>query len=319
MFSKILFASCLALLLLSSLTSSPPYIRVPTKEKTIYDICFTKNGTTLLVADGNCIRWFSMNGLRLLGESIKGHHKTLLSIDLSPDSSLMVSAGRDSIITLWDVKRNLVVKQLSYHNGIVTSVKLSPDHKYLLSGGTDDHAFVYDVQADKIRLTLRDHDHDVTSVAFHPDGKRFATAGADGKINIYDLSTNKLVKSYRGLGFIGRIDFSNDGTKLLSCGDKSIVTWSIENDGSINEPFFHDINSGWLMSAKFNEDNHSIVSAGVQGKVHINTKYATYESRLRAPVTDVEFKHAASELETVAVSTVGKGTLIIDVKKMKVR
>src|SRR5690349_7362140 len=94
------FLGFIFLVLSSFNTTTEIYLQ--TEQKVIHDLCFTKNGSTLLVADGANIRWFSTDTYKSIGLSSNGHQQQLLTIALSADSSLLVSGGKDSTVVLWN-------------------------------------------------------------------------------------------------------------------------------------------------------------------------------------------------------------------------
>ena len=114
----------------------------------------------------NTVKVFSMETKALIAEFKNGHKKQILSIDISQDSLLLASGGKDSTITIWDFTDNKILSTLSYHKGIVTSVKFSPDGRYLVSGATDDKVYLYDIAQKKVVKEYTGHTDDVTSVDF---------------------------------------------------------------------------------------------------------------------------------------------------------
>src|SRR5258706_12200016 len=79
------------MLMASSSIRKDPYLIFPTGHEVIYDICFSQNGSTLIVADGREIKWFSSKDGHLLSTLSGGHRNAILALDLSADSSLLAS------------------------------------------------------------------------------------------------------------------------------------------------------------------------------------------------------------------------------------
>lgn len=309
----------LAMLGLNSFTSQLKII-LPTEQKIIHDLCFSKHGTTLLVADGTNVRWFSTESYKMLGLSANGHSKQLLTIDLSADSSILVSGGKDSTIVLWNVKENKILKRLSFHKGIVTSLQLSSDNNYLISGGTDHKVFIYDLREQRLRYEISDHKDDVTSVKFSPNNNFFCTGGADGILNFYDANTGDLINSFDNLGFIREVDFSQDNSKLISCGDQSKVTiWLINQSKKIDPLETVKSNDGWLLTSKIGEDGRSISTGSLSGVVRIKTDVGTYISKLGVGISDIEFKPNNKSYLTLAIASLGKGAYILEARNMKLK
>lgn len=289
-----------------------------TDSKIIYSICFTDKGGAIAIADNNAIKVYNTKENFLLNEFKNGHKRQILTIDISKDSTLLVSGGRDSTIVIWDFVNNKILKSLTFQKGIITSVVISPDKKYLASGGTDNKIFLYDIEKEGVIYEFYDHSDDITSIKFSPDGKLFASASGDGLINIYDAENFKLITSLDGhRNWVRDISFSKDKTKLISCGDDSrIIIWNISSieEIEIEAPLRRGFN--WLLSVDLFEDNKTYVSGGIDGKIRIVTGFGEYTSRIRVPINKVLFKPNEGPFIKVAVATIGKGVLFIDLKDM---
>lgn len=289
-----------------------------TDSKIIYSICFTDKGGAIGIADNNAIKVYSTKGNKLLNEFKNGHKRQILAIDISKDSTLLVSGGKDSTIVIWDFVNNKILKSLTYQKGIITSVRISPDKRYLISGGTDKKVFLYDIEKDKVMHEFSDHSDDITSVKFSPDGKLIASASGDGLINIYNIENFKLITSLKKhRSWVRDISFSGDSIRLISCGDDSrIITWNISDINRITIENSSREGFDWLLSVDLNEDSKTYVSGGIDGKIRIVTNFGTYTTRIRKPINKVIFKPNEGTYLKVAVATRGKGVILIDAKDM---
>lgn len=285
-----------------------------TEDDNISGICFAKNGGALAVADNNTVKVFSMETKALIAEFKNGHKKQILSIDISQDSLLLASGGKDSTITIWDFTDNKILSTLSYHKGIVTSVKFSPDGRYLVSGATDDKVYLYDIAQKKVIKEYTGHNDDVTSVDFSPGGKLFASASADESIRIYTVEDNYYTVSLEGhKSWVRDISFSEDSAKLISCGDDSkIITWNISDLNNIYKESQKKLNSGWILSVEFNEDSQTYVSGSFNGNVKITLHFGGYHLKLGVPVNQALFQPGQGYYLKIALATRGKGVILVD-------
>jgi WD40 repeat protein len=290
-----------------------------TIDKVISDICFTDKGKVLGITDNNSIKAFWSDSGELLAEFENGHNSRILTIDISKDSTLLVSGGRDSIIIIWDFIGNKILKSLEYHKGIITSVKISPDNRYLLSGGTDNRVFLYDIRKDKVLYELREHKNVITSVVFSSNGELFASSGGDRMINIYSTEEGTLIASLDGhRNWVRCIHFSDDGKRLISCGDDSrVIIWKISDINNINKEIDKRFSAGWLLSADFNEDSQTFSLGDIYGNTLIVGQFARYKARLGGPVNRILFKPGEGSSMIIAVATRGKGAVLINTKNMK--
>ena len=292
------------------------FYKFPTKENIIYDICFTENGGAIGIADDKSIKVYSMETNELIREFSNGHNGQILSIDISNDSTKLVSGGKDSTVVLWDFKEGKLLKSLKC-NSIITSVCISPNSQYLAYGGSDNKVFVYDIADNNIINTLSEHFDDITSIAFSPDGNYIATSSGDKLINIY--GNGSLITILSGhKDWVRDISFDSDGTKLISCGDEGkIITWDISN---INNPKIineskHGFN--WLLSIDFNKDDKTYAFADFKGNAEIIGRFGGYKTNIKAPINKILFKPNKDIYLKIAIATRGKGVLVIDAKNMK--
>lgn len=290
-----------------------------TDNENIYDICFTPKGGILAIADGNTIKAYSTNSQELVSEFKNGHKGQILTIDISKDSTLLVSGGKDSTIVIWDFINRKILKSLTYQKGIITSVKISPDQRYLASGGTDNLVYLYDLGKNEIVNKFEDHTDDITSVKFSPDGTILATASADHKINIYELKNSKLLTSLTGhKSWVREISFSGDSTKLISCGDDSrVITWDVTDINDICIVKNSKATSGWILSIAFNMDSKTYALGGINGKAIIKTQFGDFSTNIHAPINRIIFKPNEGPYLKIAIATRGNGVIFIESKNMK--
>ena len=290
-----------------------------TSEKIISDICFTGRGSVLCVTDGKNVKAFLSDSGELLAEFDNGHSDRVLAIDISLDSTLMVTGGRDSTIIIRDFIGNRILKSLKYHKGIVTSVKISPDNNYILSGGTDNKVILYDIRLEKVVHEFNDHKDVITCVIFSKDGKRFASSGGDGIVNIYNTDGFTLAASFEaGTSRVRSISFSDNGQRLISCGDdRKAVVWITTDLNNIRKELMLRLSAGWLLSSDYHEDCQTFTVGDIYGNVLIIGKFGRYKAGLRYPVNQIRFKPATGSLLSIAVATRGKGVVLIKAENMK--
>jgi WD40 repeat protein len=290
-----------------------------TNSKIIYGICFTKKGEAIGIADNNTIKVYSTLSGILLNEFKNGHRDQILSIDISNDSSMLASGGKDSTVVIWDMKNNLILKKLQYRNGIITSVKISPDNKYLLTGGTDKKVILYDIVQNKVIYEFAKHNDAITSVALSRDGKFVASGSGDNLVNIYSVDKGTLIASLKGHNnWVRDICFSNDGKKLISCGDDSrIITWNTSDMNNIYLLTDSKLRKSWVLSIDLNEDNTTIASGDLDGYAKVIGRFASYKVRMGVPVQKILFKPNEKIYMKIAIATRGKGVILVDSKKMK--
>jgi len=290
----------------------------PTNDQFIYDICFTINGGALGIADNNEIKVYATSSRNLLNEFKNGHRDRILSIDISMDSTLMVSGGKDSSIVVWDFITGAIIKTLNYHQGIITSVKISSDGRYIASGGSDKKIFLFDINADHLVYESSAHTRDLCAVTFSPDGKITAAAGGDRMISIYNSENGDLITSLTGhKNWVRDISFSQDATKLISCGDDGrVITWNLTDINNIYKSDEKKEAYNWLLSIDNMDDGKTYVTGGVNGIARIVGLYGAYKVRIGVPVTRLLFKPNSGSQAKIAIASGGKGVIMVDARLM---
>lgn len=287
-------------------------------KSTIFDIKFI-GSTKLAVADDRNVKVYNVRDQKLLDELTGGHEDVILSIDVSPDSSKLISAGRDGVICFWNLNSANLLKKLNYHKAIVTTVKFSPDNRYILSGDTDNQIILYDVINSKEITRFSGHTDHILSVDFHPAGNIIASSGADGQVILWNTETGERISTINNLkGWQRDISFSADSTKLILCGDNAnLHVWDISNPKSIK--LANQLKEGrdWLLTHNLNADGKTIVSGGMDGEIRIAHSYGEYTYKVKKPITRVLFIPNEEPLLKVIASTMGGGVIMLDAENMK--
>lgn len=294
-----------------------PEIHFGNQNSIVYDICFSPNGNVLFVAEDNTINVYRTETQELITQFDTEHTKQIISIDISQDSSIFVSGGKDSLIVIWDLLNGGIKKKLSYHQGIVTSVKISPDNRLITSGSTDNKVVVYDIVDEKILYTFSDHKDDITAVDFSPNGEILASSSGDHNINLYNLKNGKLITTLsEHKDWVRDISFSPDSSKLISCGDDSkVIIWNIDNLDNIKSTVLKQ-GFKWLLSSNFNNNSEAYVVAGLEGKIKIYTRFVEVRYNLKAPINKAIFVPDETQLKII-MATRGKGVILLYSKDMK--
>jgi WD40 repeat protein len=284
-------------------------------------MCFTYKGTALAVTDTTSVKIFSTQTGDLINEFSNGHKRQILTIDISKDSTMLVSGGKDSTVVIWNIVSGEILKSLSFHKAIITSVQFSPDCNFLLSGDSDGKAILYDVKQERVVREFKDHKRDITAVEFSPDGKLIATAGGDKLIYLYETGNLVLTASLTGhRDWIRDISFSSDSKKLISCGDDSkVFQWHLGSMKVIKNTRLSKGFINWITGVDYNIDNLSYAYCCLNGNVFIVTPFSKYKTRIKGPVNKIFFKPSEGSYLKVAVATMKSGVLIIDARNMKTK
>jgi WD40 repeat protein len=173
-----------------------------------------------------------------LVKPLGGHTGSVWALALSPDASILASAGADSTVRLWEVADPRAPHLIS---------TLPPSDTSPVNGlayAHDGHtlAVVSDVQVTLWDLADRAHParragqvpgvEGAKSVAFSPDGKTLALAAADGSLGLWPIAGGPVVRfNEQPVGrtaAVNTLAFAPDGKTLASGGaEQNIQLWDI--------------------------------------------------------------------------------------------
>ncbi|MGO9270375.1 MAG: choice-of-anchor D domain-containing protein [Terriglobia bacterium] len=153
------------------------------------------------------------------------------AIAYSPAGNRIVTAGNDSIMSVWDSVAGTVVAQVPVTiSNPITGVAFSPDG-LKLAAGLDNNVAVWSTSNYGLAATLTGHTAPVTAVAFSPDGTLLASASASPEqvVNLWSTQTWSLFRTLKGASNALRsVQFSPDGTKVAASGDDGIAReWNV--------------------------------------------------------------------------------------------
>lgn len=235
--------------------------------------------------------WDANRGLRLslIQRSLESGNQG--AVLFSPSGQLLVNFERTA--TFWDATTTQVVRSFDYdttegRSGFNLMI-FSKDGSTLIGEGSPPTAGqirFWDAASGKLLRTLPGHGSTLVGLALSPSGALLASAGAEqtdaqglpviasNTIKLWDLTNDTLVVTLRGhMGAISSLEFSADGSRLLSSDRNGLVRlWSVP-DGAVLRDLASDVSNlptivtAYGYSAAFSPDGKLVASAGVDWSV----------------------------------------------------
>jgi len=186
------------------------------------------------------LKVWEVKARRLIGR-LNGHTDFCVSLDFSPNGTLLASGSRDGTAILWSTATwekahrlenpdQDTITDTSGRRGSVEDVAFSPDGKTLALASYRGTVQLWDVASGKLRETLKGHSSAVGAVAFSPDGRSLASGGNDQTVRLWNVETGRelmqLDPASVDFGLVRTLAFSRDGKHLLAGGDRSAACWS---------------------------------------------------------------------------------------------
>jgi WD40 repeat protein len=191
-------------------------------------ICFSSDGKRLATSSNttHLVRvWNAVTGEVL--QTLGGHTEVPYWVEFSPDDSLLVSAGRDGGVRLWNLEKGSV-QQTFPHGGEVTSAIFLPGGKQVASVAHDGIVRLWNIETGKVDQTLTPPGTRSTAcaVAVSRDGKQLAS-GNYNRIHLWNLASGELEATLDGhVGLVHGLTFNKRGEKLISSSwDNTVRIW----------------------------------------------------------------------------------------------
>ncbi|VUZ44342.1 unnamed protein product [Hymenolepis diminuta] len=113
------------------------------------------------------------------------------SLDYDPYQKRLYTAGRDSVIRVWDTKRQAdpYLQSMEHHADWVNDIVLCCEGEYLISASNDTTVKVWNARTGFCMSTLPTHKDYVLVLAYAQHKEEVASAGLDHAIFLWDVNT----------------------------------------------------------------------------------------------------------------------------------
>ena len=273
----------------------------------------------------------------------EGATSRVRSLLLNKDESLLVSAGDDKVVRIWDTSNNQLIReirgQVDYGlSGAVNGMALSPNDKWLVVSGFYPHQYneinrrgflrIYDFSNGKLVKTLDGYETAIQSLVFSADGSMLVGGESlhyEPKVIIWDTKKWQIKNKIKGHeNGISLVAFTQDKKNIItSSWDKSIRIWDIKSGKNIKT--IHNAHDGRISHAvvPINSSVPLIITCGTDKKVKIwnyvtgeNLHTIKFDRRIRKLYSDSNGKKvlAASSGDFanswIAVIDINKGKVV---------
>jgi WD40 repeat protein len=169
--------------------------------------------------------WDLENGGQI--RTLSGHSDRIVSLAVTPDGQIAVSASVDKTIRMWNLNDGQTFRTIAYD---ATALALMPDPRKFIAGSSEGAVTIWDAETGEITRTLAGCDSSVVSVAVALEG-RYAIACGGGKTYVWDLQLEqapRIFPEYRGAAAV------LPGSGLVaSAGDKAFTIWDLEKGETV--------------------------------------------------------------------------------------
>jgi WD40 repeat protein len=227
--------------------------------------------------DDAAVRVWDLETGRCL-HTLTGHTSGVLSVALSSDARLALSASNDGTVRLWDLEAGRCLRTLTEDSG-VPSIALSADGRLALLGGRFGEVPVFDLDSGRCRRTLDANDivagdeprvGAVGPVALSADGQLALAGGTDGAMQLWELGTGRCLHRLAGHGdFVGItcVALSLDARFALSADrNGGVRLWDLRRGECLRQLEGH---KGRVYAVALTADGRRALSVGDDGTVRL--------------------------------------------------
>jgi WD40 repeat protein len=112
----------------------------------------------------------------------------LVTVDVSPDGSLLVAGGDDGVVRLFQAEPLRALGEIGRHPARLKAVAFSRDGRRVASASDDRTVALWDVKRRTRLATIGVHSSPILALAFSPDGNTLAVGAHDSSVRLYGRS-----------------------------------------------------------------------------------------------------------------------------------
>ena len=117
------------------------------------------------------------------------------------DGSKLYTWGSNTVISMWDIKKRIIVKKFTRHTDIVLSMVAVPEHELVLSGGMDKTIYLWQLGTSVCKGQLTGHARGVKQMIYMAEIDLLLSCGFECDAYGWDLSNKRQVMRLRGHRF----------------------------------------------------------------------------------------------------------------------
>lgn len=186
---------------------------------------WSPDGTAFAQIRGHAFQVWESTGRKRLNREFS-HPESVHTIEWSPDGTHIATGCRDGNVRLWNIEREEF--EIISPDGFSTLVDWSPNGSKLAFAGVDQGVRIYDRETGV--STLTQVDTHIYCLKWSTDGTRIALGLVWGMINVVNVSDGSITVLYEHKDLIRSLDWSPDGTKLVSSSsDSDVRVWNVES------------------------------------------------------------------------------------------
>ena len=205
----------------------------------------------------------------VLSGQFQGHAGGVTALAYSEDGRVLVTAGKDATLKVWNASSSALVRTIELDDGAAVSLALSGSRA--VTGHADGAVVVWDYdKAEKIAQFKR-NDAEVWSVTFAGSPNRVAASSHDWKVTLWDVASPSqpvhVLDAHDSAAQAVAFFASPNGPMLATGGaDKTVKLWNLDSMDQVRRYRGH---RDFVTALAFSPNGRMLASAGLDGSIRL--------------------------------------------------
>lgn len=205
----------------------------------------------------------------ILAGQFQGHPGGVTALAYSDDGRVLVTAGKDGTLKVWNASSSTLVRTIELDDGAAVSLALAGSRA--VTGHVDGAVVIWDYdKAEKVAQFKR-NDAEVWSVTFAGSPNRIAASSHDWKVTLWDAANPStpvhVLDAHDNAAQAVAFFASANGPMLATGGaDKTVKLWNLDSMDQVRRYRGH---RDFVTALAFSPNGRMLASAGLDGSIRL--------------------------------------------------
>lgn len=173
---------------------------------------------------------------------LMGHNGDINSVAYNDGGNLIVTAGSDNLVKIWDPTKGVEKMVLRGITRSALDVSLSPGTELIMAGSADNNAYIWNYATARVKHTLTGHANKVCSSIFFNNKTLAVTGSEDRTLRIWDVSKGYCSKTITTFSSCLGVALSPEDAIIASChNDGHVRIWASRTGENIQDIPLHEL------------------------------------------------------------------------------
>ncbi|MGD9646605.1 MAG: protein kinase, partial [Pirellulales bacterium] len=186
-----------------------------------------------------------------------GNEGEQYAVEYSPDGSLLVAAGADGVVRLWEADTGRLRQELRDSHSEVNALAFSADGSQLAAVNDAGELLIWSLAgSSSLKCRAAVSATELYAVRFSPDGQQTAVAGDDGYVRVVATLDGAIQRELPGhTQPVYALAYWQGGHHLISGGRQGqLLDWDLTNDADAQSRTWPIVGNGPIRSLEFTPD-----------------------------------------------------------------